>query len=546
MPPNTQYDKIGLHRLVKPDILSKGAVFIDPGIYGSGEQLLSNPPSSNYSVDESSSQAIYWANRGFEVFSIDWRAHFLPTTMNSSQAGAFAANWGYAQYISDMKEAVDKAKELSGNSKIFLAGFSWGGLVAMFYASQYWQQDLKGLILLDGGENTIKSANVTNSVNATTIISSLRAAGNLVFEMPRLIQIGIPPSGLLFAYQNAVQNPGAPAEWPLGTSLQPTVNPLTNKPWTNITEYIAYQMYSTKYSNIYAGYGNISAIVQFWAGCDRYWPARLGAEQTAMRDWNNCPFIPYDFDDHYNEINVPTLTLRTEMWGIPNYGNYTNGMATTDFTQITLPNYGHIDVFTGTYSTKDVSQPVLDWMNRPFAASVSSSAASVQSGQSITFSASVTGGPGPYTYQWFEGSTALAGQTTPQLNITKTTPGTYTYFCSVNDSTGTATNSTVRTLAVTAAPTPTPTSTAVPTPVPTGAPTMTPKPTQTPTTTPTPIPTPQPTALPTATAQPTSTPSSGGLALTSETTYAIAAVLIVFVVVAAAVAIIVRRRANEH
>ncbi len=453
--PNGPYDKIGLHRLVKSGVTSKGAVFIDPGLYGSGEQLISNPPSSNYSADESSSQPIYWANRGFEVYSIDWRAHFLPITMNKSQAAAVAVNWGYVQYINDMKEAVDKTKDLSGTSKIFLAGFSWGGAVAMFYASQYWQQDLKGLILLDGGENTIKSANVTNSVNATTRINQFRAAGMLVVEWPQSILNGT-VSGMLFAVQNAVQNPGAPAEWPLGTPLQPTINPLTNKTWTNITEYIAYQMYSIKYTNVYAGYGNIAAIVQFWAGCDRYWPTRLVAEQLAMRDWNNCPFLPYDFDDHYQEINVPTLTLRTEMWGIPNYGNYANGMATTDFSRIVLSNYGHLDVYTGPYSARDVSEPVYLWMISHSAALPAATPLTASAFSSATVFAGWTwrvfvhnnGGAAPYTFQWYENTTALTGQTSMVLSVTKNSPGVYNFYCKVTDSAGATANSNNVTLTV--------------------------------------------------------------------------------------------------
>ena len=446
--PNGPYDKIGLHRLLKPGITSKGAVFIDPGLYGSGEQLISNPPSSNYSADESSSQPIYWANRGFEVFSIDWRAHFLPTTMNKSQAGAVAVNWGYTQYINDMKEAVDKAKELSGNSKVFLAGFSWGGAVAMFYASQYWQQDLKGLILLDGGYNTIKSASVTNSQNATTILNMVRAAGNLAQEFPGLIYNT--SSGMLFAYQNTVQNPGAPAEWPLGTPLQPTINPLTNKTWTNITEYFAYQMNSIKYTNIYAGYGNIAAIVKFWAGCDRYWPMRLGAEQIALFDWNNCPFVPYDFDDHYKEINVPTLTLRTALWGIPTYGNYTNGMATTDFTRMVLSNYGHLDVYTGPYSARDVSEPVYQWMLSHLSTLdvTAFSSVTVLPGWTWNFFVHNKGGEAPYTYQWYEGMNSIQGQTSMVLPISKNAPGVYSFYCRVTDNDGTTTTSNAVTLAV--------------------------------------------------------------------------------------------------
>ena len=359
--PNGLYDKIGLHRLVKTGVELKGTLFVLPGIYGSAEQLIS-PSNCNYTVDESSNQLVYWANRGFDVYSIDWRAHFLPLTMNSTEASINAANWGLNQYINDMKEAVDKSKEISGNSKVFLAGMSWGGAVAVYYASEYWKQDLKGLILLDGAENTAKSSTITNTYNATANINALISVNATAWENPRRAQTIIPQSGMIFAYRNALQNPDAPAEWPIGTPLQPTINPLTNKSWSNITEYIAYQQYSTNFSNIYNGYGNITVMIQRLAEGDRYWPVRLGIEANAFHDWNNCPYTTFDFDDHYQEVNVSVLAFRTGIYGVPTYGNYANGMATTDFTQITLPNYGHLDTYVGTYSAKDVSDPVYQWM----------------------------------------------------------------------------------------------------------------------------------------------------------------------------------------
>jgi hypothetical protein len=52
-----------------------------------------------------------------------------------------------------------------------------------------------------------------------------------------------------------------------------------------------------------------------------------------------------------------------------------------------------------------------------------------------------TGGSRGYTYQWFEGSTLLQGQTSMVIAVTKTTPGTYAYFCKVTDSNGESINS---------------------------------------------------------------------------------------------------------
>jgi pimeloyl-ACP methyl ester carboxylesterase len=52
-----------------------------------------------------------------------------------------------------------------------------------------------------------------------------------------------------------------------------------------------------------------------------------------------------------------------------------------------------------------------------------------------------SGGVGALAYQWFEGSTLLQGQTSMVLAVTKTTPGTYAYFCKVTDTLGSAINS---------------------------------------------------------------------------------------------------------
>ena len=52
-----------------------------------------------------------------------------------------------------------------------------------------------------------------------------------------------------------------------------------------------------------------------------------------------------------------------------------------------------------------------------------------------------SGGTGVYTYQWFEGSTLLPGQTSMVIAVTKNTPGTYAYLCKVTDSYGSSVNS---------------------------------------------------------------------------------------------------------
>ena len=448
--PNGPYDKIGLHRLVKTGITPKGVVFMLPGLYSSGEKLVSNPATDSFTKTENDSNCIYWANKGFDVYTIDYRNHFIPMNFNKSQL-SFTADWGIDQFMSDIKEAVDKTKEISGAQKVFMSGISWGGILAQFYAAKYWQQDLRGLVLLDPGpvKSTVaKNQNLTNSYNLTTTVNTMKTAGGWLWENPQ--QSNTPSSlnpGYIFLIQFAAQNPGAPAQYLNGT-LVTTINPRTNKTWTNITEWIEYQ-YNPSSSNTYGGYSNITVNMNLAAQGERYYPVRVFLDYAAMLDWTVCPYLPYDYFAHVNEINVPVLAFRSGL-NLAAFGNITNGMATKDFTWTVLPNYGHNDVFQGTYSARDVSQPALDWMRGQLVGLKATAFCSVTvlPGWTWWFFAHSNGGTGSHTYQWYEGTTMLQGQTAMVLPVTKTLPGTCTYYCKVTDSEGATAYSNTVTLTV--------------------------------------------------------------------------------------------------
>ncbi|MEM2143790.1 MAG: alpha/beta fold hydrolase [Candidatus Jordarchaeaceae archaeon] len=355
-PPYGPYDKIALHRLVDPNVKSKGVIFICPGTYSNGEQLLSNPPGSLFNVSENYSIAPYLANRGFDVYSIDYRTHFVPPTMNKSEL-SFMANWGWDQWISDIKAAIDLTKKVSGADKIYLAGESFGGIAAMNYASLYWKTDLKGIILLDGGIGGKNSSLVTNTFNLTQALQIMYATWNGASET-----FGIP--GGVFLMQYAAANPSAPAP----ENATPAINPRTGLPWANVTEYCAFLVYYSTYpilgglSNIYGGYADPDVVVRVFSLFDRWWPNRLSLETNAITNWNNSPFVTYDFDDHYIEIDVPLLGFLSGNLGVILFGPFIHGIANPDFTGRILPGYGHFDVYAGEYSEKDVNAPTYEWL----------------------------------------------------------------------------------------------------------------------------------------------------------------------------------------
>ena len=448
-PPHTDYDKIGLHRLIKTGTATKGVIFIIPNFASGGEEYTSNPPTDNWTKTENYSQAIYWANRGFDVYAMDPRTHFVPNTMNVSQL-SFMKDWGWDMYVSDVKEAVDKAKETSGAQRVFVVSYSQGAGIAMNYAAKYWKDDLRGIILegpvIMGNIGIIgKRGNETNTYNYTAQIDNMTATAKWATENAQLSNI------LVMKY--ALENPGAPAEYPPGTPLTPTVNPLTNRTWANITERNTYFWSNVNpLTNALEGYGNITQVEYTFSMMDRWIPARLDIEAKAMVDWVNCPYVTYDYDDHYAEIGVPLLAFSglhsSNRTGT--FRGFINRINTTDFTGISIPNYGQYDLFIGPYSAIDVSQPASNWMRSRLVGLAASAFCNVTliGGGTWYFFAHSNGGIGSHSYQWYEGSTLLAGQKSMVLPVTKTSLGIYNFYCKVTDSEGTTTNSNAITLTV--------------------------------------------------------------------------------------------------
>ncbi len=540
LPPNGPYDKIGLHRLVKTGITPKAVLFLLPGgPWANAEEFLSNPPQDNWTVYENYSLPIYLARRDFEVYSIDYRTHFAPTgvSMNASQLN-FMLDWGWNQWISDIKEAVNKAKEVSGAKKIFLTGVgALGGEAAMDYASLYWKEDLRGLILL-GGKTPVaaKPVGQTNTYNLTTQITSMATTKNYASPM-WTIQIA------LFAFRYALQNPNAPAQYPPGIPLPPPRNPITNRTWTNITEWAAYMIqYMGSLSNISGGYGNVTRDLQLFSKNDQWYPNRIAAESIAISDWTNCPYVTCDFDELYSEINVPLLAFNTGLTSNrTGTFQFVNGIKNPDFTGTMLPNYGELDMLVGDYAARDVFVPTHNWMishmPSPFTTSVTQSQTTVTAGNIVSLYVSVSGGVAPYTYQWYQGTSPVG--TNAQLSFYPNTAGTYTYYCKITDAEGTTTNSNTAPLTVnspqklTQAPTQTLNSTPTPTftPTPEVTPTITPTQTPNPTLTPAPTPSPSPTSSESPSPKPANTAT---LNLPAEATYAIATLAIIIVIAAAA------------
>src|SRR5665647_2510320 len=362
MLPNGQYDKIGLHRLIKQGITPKGVFLSVAGAYSNGEATISNPPTDNFTKTENSYPPIYFANAGFDVYYMDLRTHFVPPNMNVSQL-SFMTNWGWDQWISDIRETVLKVKEVSGAQKIFMAS---GGYEAPLNYATLYPNDLAGIVLIGGqlygirdSPVAVKRGNETNTYNLTKELMTMTSFGNWSVEN------GGPGFWSFMNY--TVNNPGAPVGNPIPFGLPP-INPLTNKTWANVTELSTFLLFfasGSKFpgalSNIYYGYGNATVDIRFLSQTDNCCPARLNLESLAMADWVNCPYVTHDFDDNYNKIDVPLISFNSQLSSnMTGTFRFVNGIGTADFTGIMLPKYGSLDVVLGTFAARDVYQPAYE------------------------------------------------------------------------------------------------------------------------------------------------------------------------------------------
>jgi hypothetical protein len=129
-------------------------------------------------------------------------------------------------------------------------------------------------------------------------------------------------------------------------------------------------------------------------------------------------------------------------------GALANKMLTIDFIMVPFPSAGTGPLeamFFGTHSRVN-GMGVLTSL-QPLVASGFGDV-SLLTGQTWGFFVHSNGGYGATTYQWYEGTTLLTGQTDMVLLASKATAGTYTYTCKVTDALGTTTTSNPITLKV--------------------------------------------------------------------------------------------------
>ena len=318
------FDKIALHRVAKgpnPPAHPEAVVLYLPGTNMNGEVALDDP---RYSFQ------VYLAEQGVDVWSMDYRTHFIPPETPQNDLSELAG-WTNDLFESDINAAAAFISEKTGRGRIFVAGFSRGVEFAYLYAAMH-PDRVAGIIALDGfiPSHPMRIEQGTPGQYAVDV-----GGKHLTYDKRYKLM------------QMVIENPDQPAPIPR---------------YKTARENLEHVMYDAPpgngaFANMPGGFSDAVVLAKLLIAFDRYWPA--------VQDGEN-PFTPQLLAS-LKASKIPVIAFASTNFG-PNWpvqveaASKSTGAPDPSFTK--FDNWGHLDVLAGTKSESLVFAPTAAWIKQ--------------------------------------------------------------------------------------------------------------------------------------------------------------------------------------
>ncbi|HEY6299988.1 MAG TPA: hypothetical protein VIW95_10150 [Candidatus Binatus sp.] len=325
---NSPFDKIALHRVAKgpnPPAHPDAVVLYLPGTNMNGEVALDDP---RYSFQ------VYLAEQGVDVWSMDYRTHFVPPQTPQSDLSELAG-WTNDLFETDIDAAAKFVSEKSGRSRLFVAGFSRGVEFAYLFAAKHYPERVAGIIALDGFIPThpisvkpLEPGHYADDIGGEHLTYDKR------YKLMQMV----------------IENPEQPAPIPKYKTARENLEHVV---------YDAGGFYGGKggLANPQGGYSDAVVLAKLLIAYDRYWPS--------VQDGEN-PFTPQLLAS-LKASKIPVIAFASTNFGAQWPGQVeaaskSTGAPDPSFTK--LDNWGHLDVLAGTKSESQVFAPTAAWIKQ--------------------------------------------------------------------------------------------------------------------------------------------------------------------------------------
>jgi len=359
-PPEGEYDTVGLRRLIADNNL-------DPA-----DVIVYLPPSATsarlYTNSEAYDFRIYLANRGHDVFSVDYRASFVPPGETDISC---IAKWTTRVHLDDIQDAVKTVKGITGAAKVYLAGHSTGARYVYLYAAKRWEEDVAGMIVLDGAPWESYGPEELYSMDMDKCYAAL-SEGDTPENRNLFKSHGLTPGD--HYYEATVAEFDSEFYEAIGAYVHDLGARSPVPDFDTAKDYIASQFHNVwgakQFSNVLEGYASVGMLVAFVVrAAVPYWPLVDYAEEAYIGNWNGKPPKPeLQFHDGICEIDVPLIVFASEEWttalGMQFWYKQLGPVMvkSTDTEFHLLESFGHLDVLLGEYAKQQVFEPLHGWL----------------------------------------------------------------------------------------------------------------------------------------------------------------------------------------
>jgi pimeloyl-ACP methyl ester carboxylesterase len=320
----TFYDKIALHRVaLGPRTVEHRAITVLylPGTNMNGEIAVENP---RYSLP------VYLALRGVDVWTMDYRTHFVPPAVTEATIESVFRRWTNQEFAGDVERVAKFILDETKSRQIYVAGFSRGVEFAYLFAAMHPGQ-VRGIIVLDG----FIPRHPSTPMPAGRIVDDIGGA-HLTYDKRH------------FLMQSVIANPDGPAPLPK---------------YKTARENLMHVVYDSRgfggkggLANPQGGFSDPVILARVLIGYDRYWPA--------IQDYNN-PFTPALLKS-LKDSKIPVIAFSSTNIA-PDWPAWVLSSAKstgTDPAFTRLDGWGHLDVLCGNYAQARVYQPIMNWLRR--------------------------------------------------------------------------------------------------------------------------------------------------------------------------------------